>query len=79
MCVVYHPELLKNIASKYPDILHSKTVTGEFAKEVAESAGDISWDGSLGDLAMSCLSLTPKSRPRIGEVLRKLTERGAAS
>ena len=79
MCVVYQPRFLKNIASRYPDVLHLKTVTGEFAKEVAGSAGSISWDGSLGELAMSCLSLNPKSRPRIGEVLRKLTERGAAS
>jgi len=44
------------------------------AVEVTESVRTISWDGSLRDPAVLCLSLDTELRPWIGDVLYKLTK-----
>lgn len=75
MCVVFAPDFLLNIVRRHPEGIDRVTVTGKYAKEVAESVGTILWDGSLRDIAASCLSLDPKMRPRIGDALNKLVER----
>lgn len=77
MCVVFHPDFLVNIVRKHPDGVHGPTATGQFAREVAERVRAIAWTGSLRDLAVSCLSLDPKPRPRIGDVLYVLAKRDA--
>lgn len=55
------------------------TATGWFAEEVAERGRNMPWDEDLRDIAESCLSLDPKLRPRIADVLAKLTNSGADS
>jgi len=75
MCVVFQPNFLKNTVSRDPEGLDVSTMTGQFAKEVAETARTISCDIiSLQDLAASCLVLDHKMRPKIGDVLRILKQ-----
>lgn len=75
MCEVMVPDFLLNIVHKHPEGVHEITGTGQFAKEVAESVRTISWDADLRDLTVSCISLVPKLRPRIADVLAVLTKR----
>lgn len=72
MRVVFLPDFLLNIVSKHPEGVHRIPATGQFAYEIAESVGTVSWDGGLHDLAIVGLSLDPQSRPRIGDVLNEL-------
>lgn len=73
MCEVLFPDFLLHIAQRHPE-LHGITATGQFAKEVAESARNLSWGGGLLELAVSCLSLDPKLRPRIVDVVEIIEE-----
>jgi len=70
ICVVLVPKFLANIAGSRH--VHELTENGQFARKVAESAGEISCDRGLKDVAISCLSVDPKSRPSISAVLEKL-------
>jgi len=76
MCDVLVPDFLVNILRKQPEGEHGCTGSEKFAKEVAETVRNISWVGPLRDLAVSCLSLDPKSRPDIAHVLAILSNGG---
>jgi len=76
MCEVLFPDFLLHIVQRHPEGLQGVTGTGQFAKEVAETARNLSWEGELRDLVVSCLSIDAKLRPRIGDVLASLTKPG---
>lgn len=60
---VFLTDFLKNVLRRYPEGV--QTVTGQFAKEVAEIIRAISWEGRFRDLAVSCLTLDPVHPGRI--------------
>jgi len=74
ICEVLIPNFLLNIVNRHPEGVHAITGSGQFANEIAETVRIISWEGDLRDCAVSCLSLEPKDRPTIDDVLDKLRE-----
>jgi len=78
MCEILVPGFLANIVRNYPEGVEAITGSGQFAKEVAESVLNITCDQTLKYLAVSCLSLDPMLRPRIGVVSETLANRIAA-
>jgi len=75
MCEVLDPTFLENLEYDHPEEADVITRSGKFARKVAESAGKMTCDEELKQLAVSCLSLDPTLRPRIADVREKLAYR----
>lgn len=74
MCEVLITDLFKEIGRNHPEGVHALIRSGQFPEKVAETVMNLSWEGGLRDLAVSCLSLKPEERPLIDDVAAKINE-----
>jgi len=66
LCVVLDPNFIKNLYLNWEETRF--TECERLPKLVAQAARNSLCGGGLGDLAVSCLSLNPKLRPKIGDI-----------